>query len=324
MNPHPGYKPVFTLTLNHRTLQLTREGGGFLVLVIGIGLAAINTGNNLLYLILAMCCSFIAVSGLLSEFALKRISAEAKLPKTTFAGETAPLTLTLRNGKKWAPSYAIHISLEADSLEQFRQESPAYVFHLPAGAAAHKTLRLTALRRGLLRLRSCRLSTSFPFGFFIKLKSIPIKAETVVYPAIHPVHRPDPHATSLRGEGVLQSHGDDLYALRDFKSGDPLSAIHWKSSAKTGLLRVKEFAGGGQQSFIIILNLTDPKTHRPVDEEVLEKRVSEAASLTYHLIRRGDEVGLKTHEADFPLGNSEQHLESLLRYMAFAGRETPR
>ncbi len=53
----------FTFTLRNRTLQLTQEGLGFIVILFGVGLGAINTGNNLLYLILAMCCSFIVVSG---------------------------------------------------------------------------------------------------------------------------------------------------------------------------------------------------------------------------------------------------------------------
>ena len=60
-------RSILTISLQNRTLQLTREGFGFIIILFGVGLGAINTGNNLLYLILAMCCSFIAVSGVLSE-----------------------------------------------------------------------------------------------------------------------------------------------------------------------------------------------------------------------------------------------------------------
>ncbi|TLY20952.1 MAG: hypothetical protein E6K66_09515, partial [Nitrospirae bacterium] len=50
-----------------RSIRLTSEGTRFLLFTFGIGLAAINTGNNLFYLLLAMMLSLIVISGLLSE-----------------------------------------------------------------------------------------------------------------------------------------------------------------------------------------------------------------------------------------------------------------
>ena len=76
--------------------------------------------------------------------------------------------------------------------------------------------------------------------------------------------------------------------------------VHWKSTAKTGDLRVKEFAQGGFHSFTLFLNILDPETNVRVDFETLENRVIETASLAYHLIRRGDEVSLKTNEQRTP------------------------
>ena len=98
-----------------------------------------------------------------------------------------------------------------------------------------------------------------------------------------------------------------------------MAAVHWKSSAKTGTLRVKEFSKGGLHSYTLFLNIIDPQTNVMVGPEALENRVTETASLAYHLIRRGDEVSLKTPEMLIPSGNTESHPEHMLKYLARVG-----
>lgn len=319
MNPNFEHRPIFTLTLRNRTLHLTREGGGFIVLVFGIGIGAINTGNNLLYLILAMCCSFIAVSGILSEQTLKDISAEGSLPSTIYLGDTYPIPIKLHNGKRRLPSYSLYIEFPTDYQSDYRVESSPYFFQISGGATMEKSALLTATKRGPLKIRTCRLRTSFPFGFFVKTKSIPFEADCIVFPQIKPMELPRPSELSEEGEGKVSPSGDDLYSLREFRPGDSMSTVHWKSSAKTGSLRVREFSRGGTHSFTLFLNIEESQTNRPVTGDILEQRISETASLAYHLIRRGDEVRLKIHEYESSMGNSESHLHSLLTYLALFG-----
>jgi uncharacterized protein (DUF58 family) len=304
----------FTLTLRNRTLQLTREGFGFIVILFGVGLGAINTGNNLLYLVLAMCCSFIAVSGILSEMSLKNLSVEGKLPPYLYSQEPGSLKIQLANHKKWTPSYSIRVKT-AKSHQPFTLEPEPYFFFIPSGGFIEKPVMLTANKRGPLKISACQLATRFPFGFFYKTKTIPLKLETVIFPAIHPVKLPQQSDAGQEGDGILQRCGDELHAIREFQPGDSLSSVHWKSSAKTGKLRVKEFQS--QNSYTIFLTLTDPTTNQPVQTGILEERISEAASLIYHLIQRGHEVSLKTEESQSPHGNSEAHLLDLMRVLAY-------
>ena len=105
---------IYTLSLHNRTLSLTQEGLGFILLLFGVGLGAINTGNNLLYLILAMCCSFIAVSGVLSELSFKELSVKANGPVHIYCNESGTLGFKITNNKVWAPSFSIHILLPED------------------------------------------------------------------------------------------------------------------------------------------------------------------------------------------------------------------
>lgn len=308
----------FTIALKNRTLQLTREGLGFIMILIGVGLGAINTGNNLLYLILAMCCSFIVVSGVLSEMSLKKLSTQGEAPAYLYAREPGSLKLKLSNHKQWAPSYSIRVKTT-----QFRQpytlEPEPYFFFIPSKSTIEKPVMLTAAKRGHLKITACRLATRFPFGFFYKTKTIPLQLETVVFPAIRPVKLPEQSETGLEGEGVVQPKGEELHAVREFQPGDSLSSVHWKSSAKTGNLRVKEFQSQSLQSYTVFLTLTDPATNQSVPEEVMEERVSEAASLIYHLIKKGHEVSLKTEESQTAFGSSEAHLLDLMHILVFNG-----
>ncbi len=315
------YKPVFTFDYYNRSLALTREGAGFIILVFGIGLGAINTGNNLLYLILAMCCSFIAVSGTLSELTLKQIQASAEISKTLYYDEAYPLRLKITNEKKRAPSFSLNFSLPGSTDHRYLADRKAYLFHLPAGKTVEKNLLLKGIRRGPLDIDVCRITTSFPFGFFVKTRDVPIQIHSIVLPKIEDVELPPAFGDSIEGEHNVQTSGDELFSIREFHPGDPVKSIHWKSTARTGVLKVKEFLSGGKRSYNIFLNLYDADTDQRTSQEKIEKRISEAASLVYHLIKRGDEAALKTPDYQSASDNSEAHLEELLRRLALIGYE---
>jgi len=319
MNPPVSYNSVFKFTLKGQTLELTREGAGFVVLTLAVGLGAINTGNNLLYLILAMCCSFIAVSGILSEITMKKIQIEISGPPEIYAQSPVPLVLRISNHKTRTPSFSLRLALQPDAARGDLADREIYLFHLPAGGAVEKTLMLTAQRRGRIEVSCCLLSTGFPFGFFIKRKKRQVNWSATVFPAIHPVSLPAPRDGLAGGDHRVERLGEEVVALKEFRHGDPLRAIHWKSSAKTGTLRVKEFSRQGPESFTVRLNLADPGTGGPVEPEIIEGRVSRAASLIYHLIDRGDDVRLHAGKYQSAFGQGGAHRTTLMRYLAFAG-----
>ena len=318
------YKPIFTLSYFNRTLQVTREGGGFIFLLFGVGVGAINTGNNLLYLVLAMCCSFIVISGILSEQTLKGITVQASLPKSVYPDDPYPLRLKISNSKNTIPSYSLYVEFPMDPMGRYRIEQTAYAYQILPQASINQSLIFVGFKRGPLHLNSVHLKTSFPFGFFVKTRILDIEMETLIFPVIKKVALPSPTEYSEEGEGTIGLAGDDLYSIREYQPGDPMASVHWKSSAKTGSLRVKEFSKGGLHSYTLFLNVTDPRTNIRVNSETLESRVTETASLAYHLIRRGDEVCLKTPEIQTLSSNTEGHLEHILKYLARVGYEDPK
>jgi len=310
---------VLTVSLRNRTLQLTREGGGFIFLIFGVGLAAINTGNNLLYLVLAMCCSLVAVSGVLSELALKRITATVRLKEGIYAKESCAITFILKNNKKRIPSYSLTVDFPSNSFSEARLESPANFFQITSGALAEKTVRFIATQRGRLTINSCTLSTSFPFGFFVKTKPLPIQLETLIYPALQKIDLPKTFPSGDGAGKLIRSTGSEIGTIREFKPGDSLNSIHWKTTAKTGELRTKEFTAEGSKKISIFLNIKDSQTGETINPVELEQRVSETASLVFYLIQRGDQVQLHSDEFESLYDNSQNHLSSLMNYLATVG-----
>ena len=76
-----------------RTLRPTRPGWVFFALTFGVGFAALNTGNNLLYMVLSLLLAFLVLSGVLSESALRGVRIRRRLPREIHAGRAAPVVL---------------------------------------------------------------------------------------------------------------------------------------------------------------------------------------------------------------------------------------
>src|SRR5690606_13384096 len=170
-----------------RRLKLTREGKYFIGVTFGVGFAAINTGNNLLYLLLGMLLSLIIVSGVLSELSLRRLTVSRKLPPRAQVGRPHLVEIEVFNHKRRSPSYAIEI-------EDLRAGQPAdkrcFFLKISPQSAQVAAYRRTPARRGRDRHIGFRLATRFPFGLFEKSRELAAEGDLIIYPAVDPVRLP--------------------------------------------------------------------------------------------------------------------------------------
>lgn len=303
-----------------RTIRPTREGWWLIGTTFAVGLAATNTGNNLLYLILAMLLSFMAVSGVLSEQAMRRVRLQREMPRRLFAGVPATFGVRLTNGKRRLPSYALQVT------EPDPSGAPAPLhFFLKVGPQAREgwTYPLTFPRRGRQNLPGLRLSTRFPFGWFVK-RSRPIHGRPVlVYPAVHPLAPDDvpPALEPGRRERRRRGRGAGLYNLRPYRPGDDPRRLHWKTSARTGALIVAEHEE--EERLRICLILEDPGPDAAAHQ--VEADLSYAASVAAHAIGLGALVGLATAEDFTDFDTGEAHLDRMLERLAlYAPPAAPR
>ena len=148
-----------------RKLRVTREGKYFIGITFGVGFAAINTGNNLLYLLLGMLLALIVVSSVMSELSLRRLTVVRRLPPRAQVGRPHLVEVEVHNHKGKIPSYAIEI-------EDLREGQPAdkrcFFLKISPDSAQIAAYRRTPARRGRDRHIGFRIATRFPFGLFEK------------------------------------------------------------------------------------------------------------------------------------------------------------
>jgi len=305
-----------------RTIKPTRDGWWCLLVAVGLGVAAINTGNNLLYLLVSALLALIVVSGILSEQSMRGLDLTGVAPDEIYAGQPALLGATIANRKGWFTSYSLTVELLAAEARALESTSRfIYVRRVEAGRERLVTWEETLPRRGRHRLTGVRITTRFPFGLFVKAARPALADEVVVFPAVRPVS-----AESLRrlGEGGEASarrrgRGNDLYNLRGYRAGDDPRFIHWRSSAKTEGLMVRELEADTSQNTRLVLVGRGRR-----GAETLERGLSEAASLAVALVRAGAGVELAGPDCEVPLGHGRAHLRRMLTALALYDTEAPR
>jgi uncharacterized protein (DUF58 family) len=294
-----------------RTLRVTRAGRTYLVLTIGIGLGALNTGNNLLYLVLGLQLATIVASGLLSEASLRGLSIRRLGADAPHAGE--PFVYRWGLSRRRGTSFALTISEGHSDLK-----GHATVAVLPPGAEVVVRGRLVAPRRGPYRLSGVRVSTTFPLGLFVKGRELELPGELLVYP-----RRVAPPSSELARYGGLGDRparrfwrdGDgDTAGLRPLRDGEDARRVHWLKSAHGGqLLRVERDA---EQTQTVVLHL-DVGAPGPA----LERGCEEVAARAHALLAGGADVGLEAGPDHLPPDHGPHHERRLLGALARAGLE---
>ncbi len=280
-----------------------------LFVVMGLGVAAINTGNNLLYLLVSLLLALIIVSGVLSEQSMRGLELIGVDPEEIYAGRPALYGMTIVNRKRWLTSYSVTVEvLSPTSATRF-----LYLPRLDAGAERLLTWEDTLPRRGPHRLAGVRITTRFPFGLFLKAGRPMLTSEVVVYPTVHPVSPELLRQFGATGDRPTRrrGRGTDLYNLRGYRAGDDPRLIHWRSSAKTQDLLVRELEAETTEDTRLVLVGSGTR-----DAAALELALSEAASLAAHLIRAGAGVELVGPGFYVRLGHGRGHLQRLLRALA--------
>ena len=216
-----------------RTLKVTPSGRVYLALTLGVGLGALNTGNNLLFLLVALMLSAIAVSGLMSEGCLRYLSVERLPASAAFAGDPFAMHWRLRSSR--LPAFALTVSEAGAELV-----AEARCAYLPAGSEMALRAVARAGRRGPIRLTGVRVTTLFPFGLFAKSRTFDCRGAVLVFPKRVPSGRePGQGRTSMpgdeRGSGAAEGSGEVL-EFRELAPGEDARRIHWKKSAAAGKL----------------------------------------------------------------------------------------
>ena len=296
-----------------RTLKVTRMGRTYLVLTVGLGLGALNTGNNLLYLVLGLLLSLMVVSGVLSERCLRDLEVRRVGSDGAFAAEPFAFRWALRRRKGHA--FALVVA-EAGSPLVGAGQLP----HLRAGAEHVVRADLVAPRRGPLPLRGVRVTTTYPLGLFAKTRTFELPGTLLVYPRRGFVCRePGDAQQGQVGElgNPLRADGTgDVIGLRELDEGEDARRVHWLKSAAAGRLLSVQREREDRRVYVL-------EVPGALEGEPLERACEQVAAQAHQLLAQGHEVGLRAPGVQVLPGAGTGQERRVLRALAWLGFEPP-
>lgn len=297
-----------------RRLRVTREGKYFLGITFGVGMAAINTGNNLLYLLLGLLLALVLVSAAMSELSLRGLTVSRRLPARAQAGRAHLVEIEVFNHKRRFPSYAIEV-------EDLRAAQPAdkrcFFLKISPRSAQVAAYRRKPHRRGRDTHTGFRVATRFPFGLFEKSLTLDYSGELIIYPAVDRVRLPPDQTGVERGgaESARRGFGDELLGLRPMREGDDPRDIYWRKSTMPGQVILKERASEARPE--AVLSLEDVRASESEDWNIeFERKIREVASHAVARLRRGDGVKVVTSSGRTALANPSLGADPVLRFLA--------
>ena len=302
--------------------RLTRQGWIYIGGIVLVALAAINTGNNLLFLILACLIASILMSGILSSTTLAGVEMSLQLPEHIFAGQTVRGTVELKNEKQTLPSFSLRVegTKQKDSTAVLLS-TPVYFPYVPRRESVKQSVPLQFAQRGLYKQEAFRIVTRFPFGFLQKARRLDLSTEAVVYPSVEATPEFLEVLPGIQGaiESLSKGRGQDLYALRDYMPTDSARHVHWKASARSGSLMVREFAREDDCQVLLVL---DPQyepaqpTAASAEKDRFEQTVELCAAIAWHFHERGALLEFRSASIEVPLAPATENIFEVLRHLA--------
>ncbi|HEX6588723.1 MAG TPA: DUF58 domain-containing protein [Longimicrobiales bacterium] len=303
-----------------RRLSFTRAGWLFTLGALAVGVAAIPTGNNLLFLLLGSMLGFISVSGWLSEQTIQRLHIERRVPRGVTAGTPFRIGYRIRNYKRRMPSHAVELRERQLAAPPGAIAKPAWLSALAGNATTSIRAEHVVAKRGVYPLEQLTLATGFPFGLFRKERDLSLPGMLVVWPRSDRLlreartpGRPQRRSGALAG-GTAGSRGE-FRNLRDYRAGDDPRDVHWRSSARLGLPLVREYERERAEALWVCL---DQRRRPGTVESAEEEAVEMAASLARAALERNQPVGLATADVVVDEGTGPAQLERILDVLARA------
>lgn len=270
-----------------------------------LGFAAVNTGNNLLFLVVAGLLAFMSVTGIAGMYNIKKLIPDLLPPEEIYAGIPAPFHLSVRNTKRYLPSFLVR----AESIA-----GHGLIFPVLLQNSVHSgQVLITFNTRGVVPLGSITISSPYPVGFFTRYWTFNINSTITVFPRpLASVSSGNGEESAATGSSFCRDRGlsGELERIYPYSGSEPLRMIHWKHSARTLDFLVKGFGRSVAAPLMIDLN--------SLAGQGVEERLSRAAWLVKRWVRERP-VGLALGGRVLPFAIGKQHGLKLLKELAMYG-----
>ena len=330
--------------------RLTLAGWAVVVALFLCGAVGLDIENSVTYQAFALLFALLLFAFTSSFFFRAKFSATRRLPRVGTAGQPMFYKIAVRNltGKNQSslvllenladarPTFTEWLAFQTAEERRTRafrvsRRKARNPFHLaevkeaeipplPPHGTAEAHGEIFPRRRGLLKFTGVTIARPDPFGLFRAGLRVPAPQTVLILPKRYPL--PDialPGALRHQQGGVALAANvgasEEFVALRDYRHGDPLRHIHWRSWAKTGKPIVKEFEDEFFVRHALVLDTFDEEPN----SEVLEEAVSVAASFACTILTQEsllDLLFVGNQSYCFTAGRGVAHADQMLEILA--------
>ncbi|MEE8170579.1 MAG: DUF58 domain-containing protein, partial [Phycisphaerae bacterium] len=280
-------------------VRLTLKGVGFCGAILLTTFVALQQSGNTLVLLLGMFGGALLLNFFSGWWSFRRVTVERVLPQAVVAGSPNVLQYRFRSHRRWGRCYALRVSDETVTEPGgHRRTVEACAPVLRPGREVTVSVPVVWSHRGSIQFERLVVTTSFPFGLIRKYWSVHRPESLIAYPPLGRIRtsvwnltrRAEARST---GDGASNRSGGDqeFFGLRRYRPGDNPRRIHWRRSARTGEIFVREMTRPRLNQLWCILNTQCS----PADIDAgrrAEAAFSCAATVICDVLEHGGKVGL--------------------------------
>ena len=281
-------------------MAFTREGWQYLVIFMLVFFGALINDVNLLLILGGMLACPLLLSHHLAMHSLGGLVVQRRLPRAVCAGDLLVVHVAIENTRRRLGGWILALEDTVSRLGNGRAgkrnsaiSRPSVLFpYIPARQTVNGDYRGRLTQRGRYQMGPMQVSTRFPFGLFRYSFACGTSATFTVLPRLGRLTqswralRNDSFAGNERREHRPGIDGD-FYGLRPWQRGDSRRWIHWRTTARTGEVMVRQFEQPHSRDAAIVLDLWRPAEADAARLENIELAVSFAATLAAELCRTG-------------------------------------
>lgn len=293
--------PARSVTLDQRRIFIfpSRVGFLFFLCLLVMLLTAINYQNNMSFALTFLLTTLFVIAILHTYANLSGLTIHAVRAKSTFPGQHSEFDIRLERSRQ-RDHYGLRLAWP---------ESTECVVNLVQTDSIEVRLHTTVGRRGWYSPGRLLLETTYPLGLLRCWTWVDLDLHALVYPQPLPsaelsglaTQRPDGAALPISGN-------DDFYGLRNYRPGDSLRQLHWKSLAKGQALQSKQYTAYAERNLWLDWDMFPGVG--------TEQRLSHLCYWALAFERRRYEYGLRLPDQSIEPGTGEQHLENVLAALA--------
>ena len=306
--------------------RFTARGRFLLVLCGLVGFAGLDTREALVYQLFAFAVGPLVVAGLLALRRAPRVRLVGGLPRRLTAGRPVTVGVRVETGVGGESGPLVVSWPGPDRFARGVSVAPVDSFvDCAPGRAGHARLEMTAVQRGRYVVPGLGVSGTDPLGLLATRRSFRQPAQAMLaYPRFFHIERlPLPVGRRYQPGGIplASSLGDmnEFVSTREYREGDPLRKIHWRSWARRGFPVVKEYQEEYFSRIALVLDTFLPRRPGPEERRAFEAAVSVLASIADHFSRSENVVDIFAAGPDIyqvSAGRSLAYLENVLDVLA--------